>query len=39
MMLQLNDVSPYSRISLFTDDVTLYRTIYVPADYNIATSG
>ena len=35
----INDVatqiSPYSRISLFADDMTLYRTIYVPADYNI----
>ena len=28
-------ISPYSRISLFADDMTLYRTIYVPADYNI----
>ena len=30
-----SDFSPYSRISLFADDMTLYRTIYVPADYNI----
>ena len=38
-IVYINDVatriSPYSRISLFADDMTLYRTIYVPADYNI----
>ena len=38
-IVYINDVatriSPYSRVSLFADDMTLYRTIYVPADYNI----
>ena len=38
-IIYINDVatriSPYSRISLFADDMTLYRTIYVPADYTI----
>ena len=38
-IVYINDVatriSPYSRISLFAEDMTLYRTIYVPADYNI----
>ena len=38
-LIYINDVatriSPYSRISLFADDMTLYRTIYVPADYTI----
>ena len=34
-MLQLKFLRIYSRISLFADDMTLYRTIYVLADYNI----
>ena len=36
-IIYINDVasriSPYSRISMYADDIVLYRTIYAPTDY------